>query len=59
MKEANKEQIREISFKNKVYISTSEIDSIGINRYYISQLEKLRLLLRVKTGLYKWGDYDF
>lgn len=59
MKEAIREQIKEISFQNKGYISTSEIDSKGINRYYISQLEKLGLLSRIKTGLYKWGDYDF
>ena len=59
MKETIKEQIKEISFQNKGYISTSEIDSKGINRYYISELEKLGILSRVKTGLYKWADYDF
>lgn len=59
MNEVIREQIREISFQNKGYISTSEIDRKGINRYYINQLEKLGLLSRVKTGLYKWEDYDF
>ena len=59
MNEAIKEEIKKISFQNKGYISTSEIDRKGINRYYINQLEKIGLLSRLKTGLYKWKDYDF
>lgn len=59
MNENIKEQIRDISFENKGYVSTKEIDNKGINRYYINQLEKLGVILKVKNGLYKWGDYDF
>jgi predicted transcriptional regulator of viral defense system len=59
MNENIKEQIKDISFQNKGYISTKEIEDKGINRYYISELEKLGLVSRVKAGLYKWGEYDF
>jgi predicted transcriptional regulator of viral defense system len=59
MNENIKEQIKDISFHNKGYVSTKEVEDKGINRYYINQLEKLGLLSKVKTGLYKWGDYDF
>jgi predicted transcriptional regulator of viral defense system len=59
MNENIKEQIKDISFHNKGYVSTKEVEDKGINRYYINQLEKLGLLLKVKTGLYKWGNYDF
>jgi predicted transcriptional regulator of viral defense system len=59
MNEDIKEKIRDISFQNKGYISTKDIEDKGFNRYYINQLEKLGLISKVKNGLYKWGDYDF
>jgi hypothetical protein len=54
-----REQIKDISFRNKGYISTKEVVNNGINRYYINHLENLATIVKVKNGLYKWLDYDF
>lgn len=59
MNEIIREQIREISFKNKGYLSTKEVVDKGINRYYINLLESVGAISKVKNGLYKWVDYDF
>jgi len=59
MNENIKEQIKNISFHNKGYVSTKEVEEKGIDRYYVNQLEKLRIISKVKTGVYKWEEYDF
>ena len=53
------EKIKEIFMKNKGYTMTKEISEHGINRYYLSELEKKGVITRIKTGLYKWSEYDF
>ena len=59
MNEIIKEEIRELFFKNKGYATTKEISGKGINRYYISYLEKAGIISKIKKGLYKWAEYDF
>jgi predicted transcriptional regulator of viral defense system len=59
MNDIIKEEIKELFFRNKGYATTKEISSKGINRYYISILEKCGVVSRIKTGLYKWDEYDF
>lgn len=54
-----REQIKYISFSNKGYISTKDVERNGINRFYINQLEKLGVISKIKNGLYKWEEYDF
>ena len=51
--------IEDIFIKNRGYAKTSEISNCGINRYYVSELKKNGSIELVKTGLYKWSDYDF
>jgi len=45
--------------QNKGYAMTHEISELGVNRYYLSELEKSGIITRIKTGLYKWNEYDF
>jgi len=59
MNEIIKEEIKELFFNNKGYASTKEISGKGINRYYVSALEKAGVIAKIKTGLYKWVDYEF
>ncbi len=59
MTHEKEQQIKNIFIKNKGYATTKEISSIGINRYYINKLEKSQKITRLKTGLYKWNNYDF
>lgn len=59
MNEVIKQEIKELFFKNKGYATTKEISDKGINRYYVSTLEKLRVISKIKTWLYRWVDYDF
>ncbi|MGH4051262.1 MAG: type IV toxin-antitoxin system AbiEi family antitoxin domain-containing protein [Clostridium sp.] len=59
MNEIIKQEIKELFYKNKGYATTKEISNKGINRYYVSTLEKSGFILKIKTGLYKWVDYDF
>jgi predicted transcriptional regulator of viral defense system len=59
MNERIEDEIKTISFSNKGYTTTKEITSKDINRYYINNLEKVGSVIKVKTGLYKWVDYDF
>ncbi len=48
-----------IFFDNKGYATTKEISGKGINRYYISNLQKSGVISKIKTGVYKWEDYNF
>jgi len=59
MNEVIKDEIKQLFFKNKGYATTKEISGKGINRYYISNLEKAGIISKIKKGLYKWGEYDF
>lgn len=59
MNDIIKEEIKEIFFTNKGYATTKQISNKGINRYYISSLEKCGAISRIKAGLYKWEGYDF
>ncbi len=52
-------KIKAIFFDNKGYVATRELTALGINRFYISELRKNEIIEQVKTGFYKWRDYDF
>lgn len=51
--------MKEIFFHNKGYVTTKEISEKGINRYYINELKKNGIIEQIKSGLYKWVEYDF
>jgi transcriptional regulator len=59
MNDTIKKEIKALFLRNKGYATTKEISSKGINRYYISNLEKSGTSSNIKTGLYKWEEYDF
>ncbi len=53
------EKVKDIFFTNNGYATTKEISKRGINRYYINELKRNGFIESIKTGLYKWVDYDF
>ena len=52
-------KIKDIFIVNQGYATTKQISKQGINRYYINELKKNGFIEPIKTGLYKWVDYDF
>jgi predicted transcriptional regulator of viral defense system len=53
------EKIKSVFFENQGYATTREMSERGINRYYLNALKHLEIIERVKTGVYRWRDYDF
>lgn len=59
MNDKIQKELKELFFNNKGYATTKEISNKGVNRYYISNLQKSGVITKIKTGLYKWSEYDF
>lgn len=53
------DMIKDIFILNNGYATTKQISEQGINRYYINELKKNGFIQSIKTGLYKWTDYNF
>lgn len=58
MKASLYSQTRNLFLGNKGYASTKELTAAGIHTSHIRALKDEGVILKIKSGLYRWADYE-